>query len=100
MNYHDCSIFSVTGCLGLGESARGGEPNVSCDLERGGGETYCRVAPSKTSFGGLRKWDSSGLCPFPLGKMTWHDQEGERIISGGVQKPFLGRGFMVCFPLL
>ena len=77
----------------------------------GGGKTYRRdfggggkrtiKPPSKTSFGGLRKWDLSGLCPFPLRRMTLRKQRGggNRIISAGGPKPFLGRGFMVCFPL-
>ena len=32
--------------------------------------------PSKASFGGLRKWDWSGLRPFPLRKMTLREQTG------------------------
>ena len=39
-------------------------------------------------------------CPFPLRRMTGREQRGgNRIIIGGGPKPFLGRGFMVCFPL-
>ena len=34
----------------------------------GGGGNMPKRAPSKASAGGLRKWDSSGLCPFPLRK--------------------------------
>ena len=51
-------------------------------------------------FGRLRKWDWSGLCPFPLRKMTGceHMGSGNRIIGGGVQDCFWGRGFMVFSP--
>ena len=53
--------------------------------------------PLQTSFGGLRKWDSSGLCPFPLRRMTGREQRGgESYHKWGGPKPFLGRGFMVC----
>ena len=76
-------------------------PDDSCNL--GGWKTYCS-APSKTSFGGLRKWDSSGLCLFPSRKMIWREPRGRKHIiggggGGGGPKAFLGRGFMVCFPL-
>ena len=95
-----------------------------CHIDPWGGEaeadsreTYHRVPPSKTSFGGLRKWDSSGLCPFPLRKITgkpgnsllnhfWVTFKFSRVSGelGGAarittSKTFLGRGFMVCFPL-
>ena len=39
-----------------------GGQNVSCDL---GGGNVLESAPSKSGLGGLRKWDWSGLCPFP-----------------------------------
>ena len=81
-----------------GPLGKGGQ-KVSCDF--GGGENVPESAPSKPSFGGLRKWDSSGLCPFPLRKMTGREQRGggKRIISGGLQNRFWGAGLMVCFPL-
>ena len=41
-----------------------------------GGGNILQSAPSKTNFGGLRKWDSSGLCPFPLRTMTGREQTG------------------------
>ena len=75
----------------------------------GGGKTYRAIlggegqrtikCPSKTSFGGLRKWDLSGLCPFPPRKMTGREQRrggGKRIISGGVQN-VSGEGFYGMF---
>ena len=65
----------------------------------GGGKTYRAIlggkrtikCPSETSFGGLRKWDSSGLCPFPLRKRPGRDKGGgKRIISGGGSKTVFG----------
>ena len=69
----------------------GGGQNVSCDFR---GENVLWSAPSKTSFGGLRKWDSSGLCTFPPRKITGCEQtEGEnRITGGGGSKTFGGGG--------
>ena len=57
-------------------------------------------APSKTSFGDLRKWDWSGLCPFPHRKMTGREQGGvgNRIIGGGVQNHFWGGVSWYVFP--
>ena len=49
----------------------------------------------QTSFGGLRKLDSSGLCPFPGREQPGG---GERVIGGVVQNHFGAGGFMVCFP--
>ena len=46
-----------------------------------GGESVPQSTPSKTSFGGLRKWDLSGLCPFPLRRMTLRKQRGGEIVS-------------------
>ena len=64
-----------------------------------GGETY-RTILAKTSLGGLEKWDLSGLCPFHLRKMTGMDKRGGKTYHRwGGPKPFLGEGFMVCFPL-
>ena len=42
----------------------------------GGGGNVLWSAPSKTNFGGLRRWDWSGLCPFPLKKITGCEQRG------------------------
>ena len=71
---------------------KGGGQNVSCDFfcDFGDGKTYHKAPPPKPSFGGLRKWDLSGLCPFPLRRMTLREQRGggNRIISGGVQNRF------------
>ena len=65
-----------------------------------GGGNVLSSAPSKTSFGGLRKWDLSGLCPSPLTRMTLCEQRGGKSYhKWGGPKPFLGRGFMVWFPL-
>ena len=59
-------------------------------IRKGGGKTYRAILggenvpqsnPSKTSFGGLRKWDLSGLCPFPLRRMTLRKQRGGGIVS-------------------
>ena len=76
---------------------------VSCDFfwggGGGGGETCHRVPSSKTSFGDPKKSDSSGLYPFPLRKMTGHEQRGgKRIISGGVQNCFWGEVLWYVFP--
>ena len=62
---------------------------------------YCREPPSKTTVGGPRKWDLSGLCPFPPKKMTWCEHMGGKRIrsGGGGLKTFFGRGFMVCFQI-
>ena len=54
------------------EFAKGGQ-NVSCDF---GGENVPYSTPSKTSFGGLIKLDLSGLCRFPLRRMTLREQRG------------------------
>ena len=54
-----------TSLLGI---ANGGQ-NISCDSWGGGGTIG---EPSKTGLGGLRKWDWSGLCPFPSKEMTGH----------------------------
>ena len=56
-----------------------------------GGETYYKSAPSKTTFGGLRKWDLSGV--FPFLQRIWHFVNkwgGKRIIARGVQNRFGG----------
>ena len=66
------------------------------------GRNALQSAPSKTAFGGLRKWDLCGQCPFRLWEMTGRRQtRGKRVIGGGgVQNVFLGgRGVMVCFRL-
>ena len=65
----------------------------------GGGDVLQSVL-SKTTFAGLRKSDWSGLCPFPLRKMTGRVQNvpGNRIIGGGVQNRFLGRVLWCVFP--
>ena len=49
--------------------------------EKANGGGAKRIVPfwggaSKTSFGGLRKWDWSGLCPFPLSKCQGVDGAG------------------------
>ena len=51
----------------------GGGQNVSCEFGVGGN---VQSEASKTSFGGLRKWDLAGRCPFPLRKMTGCEQTG------------------------
>ena len=79
------------------KAANGGQ-NVSCDF--GGGKRTIE-RPSKTTFGGLRTWDLSGLCPFPPKTMTWSEQTGgssERIIGGGVQNCFWGGVLWYVFP--
>ena len=49
---------------------------------QGGRHTIERAL--QTSFGGFRKWDSSGLCPLPLSKKTGCEQtgSGKRVIRG------------------
>ena len=81
------------------ENGKWGGKTYRAILGRGGG-TSSRVRPPKpVCFRGLRKWDSSGLCPCRLRKMQMTG--GKRIIGGGgVSKTVFGlRGFMVCFPL-
>ena len=74
--------------------------NVSCDFGVGGGEHTIERGLQNHSFGGVRKWDWSGLCPFPLRKMTGREQGGgESYHRWGCPKLFLGRDFMVCFCL-
>ena len=41
-----------------------------------GGKRTIVSAASKTSFGGLRKWDLPGLCRFPLRKTTGENKRG------------------------
>ena len=73
-----------------------GGQNVLCDFGGGGGRTIeCAL---QNQFGGLRKWDWSGLCPFPLRKMTGREQMGGNRIIGEGPNRFWGRGFMVCSP--
>ena len=53
---------------------------------------------SKTSFGGLRNRDGSGLRPFPLRRMTGRGQTYHRL-GGGKSKTVFGEGFILCaFP--
>ena len=67
------------------ELARGGQ-NVSCDFGGGGGKRTIKCPPPKpvleASENGIHKGG---------GDETYH--------KWGGPKPFLGRGFMVCFPL-
>ena len=70
----------------FGKRLMGGQ-NVSCDF-LGGKRTI--DAPSKASFGGLRKWDLPGLCRFPLRKTTGRKQRGGAETYhrwGGAPKP-------------
>ena len=88
-------FMSSAGILGSGKWGGG---NASCDFW---GTDYYRVPPPTTTFRGLRKWDLSGLCPFPPKKMTWREQMGGKTyhrLGGGVKTVF-GEGLMVCFPL-
>ena len=70
----------------------GGGGNVSCDF--GGGKRTIECALQ------LRKWDLSGLCPFPLRKMTLREQRGggENVSQVAGSKTVLGEGFYG-FPL-
>ena len=55
--------------------------------------------PLQGQFWRPQKWDSSGLCLFPVRKMTGHEQRGgKRIISGGVQIRFGGGALWYVFP--
>ena len=69
---------------------------------RGGGTNVLYSESSKTRLGGLRTWDCSGLCPFPLTKRLGVDKGA----GGGTYhrwvgpKSFLGRGLMYVFPPL
>ena len=58
-------------------------------------------APSKTTFGGFRKWDWSGQCPFPLRTLTWRGRTGgEKHIIGGAQNNFWGGSYGMFSPPL
>ena len=59
------------------------------------GRTYYGARPPKPVLGGTRKWDWSGLCPFPIWKNLWQcvDKWGR---GGGTtyrSKPLFGEGF-------
>ena len=41
-----------------------------------GGKRTIECALPKPTFGGLRKWDWSGRCPFPLRDMAARGQKG------------------------
>ena len=60
----------------------------------GGGKSYHKAPPPKPVFGGLRKWDLSGLCPFPLRRMTLREQRGggKSYHKWGGPKPFFWGG--------
>ena len=75
-----------------------GGQNVSCDF--GGGKRTIERAlqnqfwrPQKVGFA----W--SVPVSSKENNRAKTNGGGKRIIGGGGQKPFLGRGFMVCFPL-
>ena len=82
----------------LGKSQMGGR-NVSCDFGGGGGRTIER-ALHQTGFGGLRKWDWSGLCLFTLRKMTGVNKGGRSYHRWGCPKPFWGGVLWYAFPSL
>ena len=92
---YDQRVFSM-----LEKRQTWGRGNVLCDFGGGGGNAQ-KSAPSKTTFGGLRKWDWSGRRQCPLREMTAMDEwGGKRIIGGGGgPKLFWGRSHMVCCPL-
>ena len=52
----------------------------------GGGEDALSSVISKPTFGGLRNWDWSGHCLFPLREMTGSRQMGVGIIGGGGER--------------
>ena len=80
------------------EIANGGQ-NVSCDFG-GGGETYYRAPPPKPLLE-ASKWDLSGMCPFPLRRMTGREQRGgEIVIIAGGPKPFWEGFYGMFAPLL
>ena len=85
--------FAITAFLRIAKGGGGGKTYRAI----WGGEPYCRAHPPNPVL------DSSGLCPFPLKRMTGREQGGGETETyhrwGGGAKPFLGRGFMVCFPL-
>ena len=59
---------------------KGGGQNVSCDFG-GGGERTIECPLQNHRFLCFRKWDLSGLRPFPPKKMTWHEQRGGGNVS-------------------
>ena len=74
------------------------DTNISCDFWEGG-ETCYRVRPPKPVVEGSES--GSGLVRArSLKKKTEHEQGGGDLCHRwGCPKQFLGRGFMVCFPL-
>ena len=65
------------------------------------GGNVLESAHSKPIFGGLRKWDLSGLCPFPLTRMTLREQTqggGKSYHKWGVQNRFWGGISWYVFP--
>ena len=74
-----------------------GGQNVSCDF--GGGGMYHRARP-KNQFWRPQKVGFAWPVPGSSKQQGKNKRGGgKRIIGGGGPKPFLGRGFMVCFPL-
>ena len=93
-----CKSQLQPNCVIFGKRLMGGQ-NVSCDFW--GEKTYHRVRPPKPcSFGGLRKWDLPGV---PVSSKENNRAKtnggGKTYHRWGGPKPFLERGFMVCFPL-
>ena len=74
-----------------------GGQNLSCDFWGGKRTIEC---PFQNQFWRPQKVGFDWSVPVSSKEMTRHEQGGwKRIISGGGPKPFLGMGFMVCFPL-
>ena len=80
-----------------------------CEIANGGAKRIVRLGggggkrtiecPLQNHFGGLRKWDLSGLCPFPPKNMTWREQIGGKAYHkwGGGSKTVFGEGFYGMF---
>ena len=77
-----------------------------------GGETYYKVPPPKPVLEASEKWDLSGLCPFPLRRMTGREQRGggnayhkwggggSKTVFGAIWYVFPSPEFSpLCFPL-
>ena len=64
--------------------------------QRFGGKKCYRVRPP--NFESLRKWDWSGLRPFPLRERQGAEKGGGHIIGGGVQNRFGGGVLWYVFP--
>ena len=72
---------TINNKLFVAENGPFGAPFLTQKIPQGGGWERTIECPLQNHFGGLRKWDSSGLCPFPPKKMTLREQNGGGNVS-------------------